>query len=127
VKQKVASTEQANRPTHRPNQEARLMNTFTARFSDGTIATRTSRRPYSHAYLLRAVRPNGTTYQRVGFSKGKAQAQRNMESEHFWMKKSRYTFEITEVVAVAEGPADTRTSPPRRKNSNRRALYARTR
>ena len=93
------------------------MKTFTARFSDGTIATRTSRRPYSHAYLLRAVRPNGTTYERVGFSKGEAQAQRNMEAEHFWMKKSRYTFKITEVVAVTVGPADSRTSLPGRKNS----------
>jgi hypothetical protein len=102
------------------------MNTFTARFSDGTIATRTSRRPYSHAYLLRVVRPNGTTHERVGFSKGEAQAQRNMESEQFWMKKSGYTFEITEVVAVTVGPVDTRATPRRRKNSNRRSLYART-
>ena len=70
-------------------------------------------------------RPNGTTYQRTGFSKGEAQAKRNMEAEHFWMKKSGYVFELTEVVAVTVGPAEISTIP-RRKNSARRSLYART-
>ena len=105
--------------------ESRSMNTFTATFSDGTTATRTSRRPLSHAYLLRAVRPNGTTYQRIGFSKGEVQAKRNMEAEHFWMKKSGYVFEVTEVVAVTVGPADTSTPSRGRQNGNRRFWYAR--
>jgi hypothetical protein len=64
-------------------QEARSMNTFTASFSDGTIATRTSTRPYSHASLFRLVRPNGTKYQRTGFSTSEAQARRNMDRETY--------------------------------------------
>lgn len=88
---------------------------FTATFSDGTVAKRSSHsRPYTHAYLARGTYVSYFQFEagevkdfvRIGFSTSAEQARKNMIAETAWNvdpKGGKGTRTFAEVVEVVIG------------------------
>lgn len=76
---------------------------YTARFSNGTVATRTSEREYSHAYLVVRTYADGT---KTRENKGFAREQRLAEKERNYYADERPGSTVThaEVVPVEVRP-----------------------
>ena len=72
---------------------------YTARFSNGTIATRNSQRDYSHAYLVVTRREfDGRVFDSKGFSKTRQLAEK--ERDYHARPSDGFTRLFAEVVPV---------------------------